>query len=72
MIPERYQQKDSWPHQFMRTEEKKFGERGEATRYICQFCYLDWWNVYPRPVGACPARNDKSEYRRLGVENPNG
>lgn len=66
-IPERYLQKDSWPHQFVKTGSLKPGNDGlPIQEHFCVYCQQIWkMGQEPRPVGTCPARKDKSEYKRL-------
>lgn len=68
----------SWQHQFTRTNITRETGRASlvemtdnviATKYICVHCTKEYWQgEEPRPSGDCPARNDKSEIRRLGVD----
>ena len=71
-VPDRYQRKDSWPHGFTRTTEtKQVSETAKGILYYCTYCNIKWWNgLEPRPLNNCPARTDKSEYTRLGVDLP--
>jgi hypothetical protein len=76
MIPDRYRQKDAWPHLFVRTEEKQelplqssyllIPGPKYATKHYCRECHKEWWEgKEPRPLEPCPARNDKKEIGRL-------
>lgn len=69
-IPDRYKRPDSWPHAFAPGESRTDDSTGyQITKMYCTYCHRTYWmNKEPRPVGVCPARNDKSEYRRLGVD----
>ncbi len=71
-IPDRYQRKDSWPHMFSRTNEtKQVSETAKGIKFYCTYCHKEWWQgLDARPLENCPARTDKSEYKRLGVEMP--
>lgn len=66
-IPLIYQQKDSWPHVFYKVGSLTQGDDGlPIQRNVCFHCHLEWkMGQEPRPIGRCPARNDKSEYRRI-------
>jgi hypothetical protein len=67
-IPDRYLQRNAWPHVFAKTKITKDGPRGLANKHICFHCQMEWWDKNPRPIGLCPARNDKREHKRLGVD----
>lgn len=65
MVPERYAQKDSWPHAFTRSRSKESDGR-EWQEMICTHCHKTYLHgKEPKPAERCPARNDKRELRRL-------
>lgn len=76
-VPEFYNAKNNWPHRFTRDgKEIKVGEDGGVPLFkvpmICIDCHIKYMTrMENKPVGACPARNDRKEYKRLGVDNPN-
>ncbi len=78
-VPALYQAKNNWPHTFTRTgKQTQIGTNDDtgmpiyAQEMICTHCHITYMNqMQPKPVGACPARNDRKEYKRLGVDNPN-
>lgn len=66
-IPILYQQKDSWPHVFIRVGGLVPGDDGKPVQpNVCAHCGLEWkMGQTPRPTGKCPARTDKTEMKRL-------
>lgn len=73
MIPSRYQKKDSWPHVFAKSNDFRGIKEGVVFKQFCFHCHKEWWPNHPerptnRPIERCPARTDKSEYSRLGVD----
>lgn len=67
---------DFWPHQFApHGEAKKIGEEQVldklvqpimAQPMVCVHCNAEWLrNKEPQPQGACPARTDKRELKRI-------
>lgn len=66
-IPDRYKNKDSWPHTFAASNDMKHDERGKViTKMYCTHCHATFWQGRDqRPTGVCPARKDSSEMKRL-------
>lgn len=68
-INPRYKDKDSWPHRFIKRSEPFQGGNGKLWQlFSCMFCDKEWVGGRDaKPVGVCPARNDRSELKKLGV-----
>lgn len=69
MIPQRYMEKDAWPHRFTKNSPEYVGEDGvKWQNMVCVSCGLNYvQGRSPKPIGACPARNDKETLKRLGL-----
>jgi cytochrome c5 len=66
-VPERYQQKNSWPHTFARSNNKRELPNGKTVfENYCTHCHKTFWpELESRPIGVCPARKDRTEMKRL-------
>jgi hypothetical protein len=75
MISKEFMQTDSWPHVWTLTKDTRPSMQKlapnmppvemQARRYYCFHCQREWWSDTLKPVGACPARRDKTEIGRL-------
>lgn len=67
MIPNRYKQPDSWPHEFSPTTQEYQGDNGKMWRDMeCQYCHKTYtFGKEAKPIGVCPARSDRKERQRL-------
>lgn len=66
-IPDRYKQKDSWPHQWVKVGKPYQHDDGRMGQpLMCTYCHSGFiQGIDPRPYERCRARTDKTEMRRL-------
>ncbi len=59
--------KDNWPHQFTKNGNPKAGFSGVLWQpMVCVHCHKEYTQGFQeRPLGRCPARNDKKETKRI-------
>jgi hypothetical protein len=69
-VSDRFSKENSWPHQFVKVGVSKEADNGDIIQeFICAHCNRRWIaGVDMRPYGKCPARNDKREIGRLGIQ----
>lgn len=66
-INPRYKDKNAWPHNFIKQGGLVTGDDGLPVQpHICIHCHIEWkMGQHPRPIGICPARNDRDELKRI-------